>query len=92
MVASHLSGPAPAPTPQVEKLYKRSRLISLSEWIVHSVLKIQGRNELLNQDARKKAADMVVKFDSFVFEREGGNGQDRQPISCARTTRRTSGG
>ena len=65
-------GAAAAPSDTADALWKRSRLVALSNRIVEGLLKKGGRNTLLSPTEREAAAEFVRTFDTFaatkVFE------------------------
>ena len=59
------------PSAQDEMLYKRSRLIGLSERVMRGILRTQGRDELLDKDTRAAAARMIAGFERLLTEKLG---------------------
>jgi predicted acylesterase/phospholipase RssA len=68
------SGPVPAnpraPTGDHEAgtsvLYVRSRLVFISERVVHGLLRRGGRDDLLTPEERQRVSALIVQFDQFV--------------------------
>lgn len=64
------------PTRQEEMLYKRSRLIGLSERVVRGILRTQGRDELLDKDTRGAAAELIKGFEEYFAEKTKDNASE----------------
>jgi patatin-related protein len=79
------SGPAPAspgaPTGDREAatslLYVRSRLVFISDRVVHGLLRREGRDDLLTPEERQRVSTLIAQFDRFVDRQLAG---PRAPI------------
>lgn len=56
----------PEPTEEVRKLYNRSCLVQFSDRIVQGILRINGKEELLDPGRRQAASGLVSVFDDIV--------------------------
>ncbi len=63
------------PAGLVKELYRQSRLISISDRVVQGLLKVDGKDELLEPNVRQAASCLVREFDELL--REAGGGTDK---------------
>ncbi len=63
------------PAGLVKELYRQSRLISISDRVVQGLLKVNGKDELLEPNMRQAASNLVREFDEML--RGAGGGADK---------------
>src|SRR5262249_52108475 len=64
LCSAHVTAPAPArDNPQVDALYRQSRLISICDQVIKGLLKVEGRFTLLDPGTRRVASELIAGYD-----------------------------